>query len=113
MALEFGLNSHDLLTAGKLTPEDIKQPKRYISSQQYMEVASCLNNEGLDKKAPVHWGLELGQRLTIASHGLLSLAIMIQYKNLVTALNCLPNILIASLQLPTKLFNSSVALTKS
>jgi AraC-like DNA-binding protein len=94
MAMEFGLESHDLLAAGKLTPEDIKQPELYISWQQYSAIASCLNKEGLD----AHWGLELGQRLTMASHGLLSLAIMncstwrqaldlmIQYKNLVTAL---------------------------
>ena len=94
MAMEFGLNSRDLLAAGKLTPEDIKQPDLYISWQQYSAIASGLNKEGLD----AHWGLELGQRLTMASHGLLSLAIMncstwrqaldlmIQYKNLVTAL---------------------------
>ncbi|MEH6448312.1 MAG: AraC family transcriptional regulator ligand-binding domain-containing protein [Oleispira sp.] len=94
MAMEFGLSSRDLLAAGKLTSEDIKQPDLYISWQQYSSIASCLNKEGLD----AHWGLELGQRLTMASHGLLSLAIMncstwrqaldlmIQYKNLVTAL---------------------------
>ena len=100
MALEFGLNSHDLLAAGRLTPEDIKQPELYISWQQYSAIAGCLNKTSTDEggKVPTHWGLELGQRLTMASHGLLSLAIMncstwrqaldlmIQYKNLVTAL---------------------------
>lgn len=105
MAMEFGVKSHDLLAAGKLTPENIKQPDLYISWRQYSAIASCLNKASLDKasldknrEVPTHWGLELGQRLTMASHGLLSLAIMncstwrqaldimIQYKNLVTAL---------------------------
>jgi AraC-like DNA-binding protein len=105
MAMEFGLNSNDLLAAGKVTPEDIEQPEFFISWQQYSAIANCLDKAALDKgsldkteKPPTHWGLELGQRLTMASHGLLSLAIMncstwrqaldlmIQYKNLVTAL---------------------------
>lgn len=93
LAIESGIEKQDLLAALRLNEEEILAPDLMISWKQYSAMAHVV-----DAKGPNDWSIQLGERLTIASHGLLSLAIMnckdwaqaldmmSQYKNLVTAL---------------------------
>lgn len=93
LAIEHGIKHTELLAALHLTSDDLLRVDLAISWQQYRAMAELISRKG-----PSDWSLLLGERLTIASHGLLSLAIMncqdwahalemmVQYKNLVTAL---------------------------
>ncbi len=93
LALEQGIAQAELLAALQLTADDLLKAELTISWQQYRAMAEIIRCQG-----PCDWSILLGERLTIASHGLLSLAIMncknwahaldmmVQYKNLVTAL---------------------------
>ena len=93
LGLEHQLSAADLLAAAQLSASDIVQAELQISWQQYSGMANYVNQYG-----PEDWSLQLGKRLTLASHGLLSLAVMSckdwrqaldlmsRFKNLVTAL---------------------------
>jgi len=93
LAKEHGLDQQELLAAAELHESELSQPELLISWQQYSAMARYVDQHG-----PADWSMQLGQRLTLASHGLLSLAVMscenwqqaldlmIRYKNLVTAL---------------------------
>lgn len=93
LACDHGLPRQELLAAAGLDESALKQPELLISWQQYSAMARHIDQHG-----PTDWSIKLGQRLTLASHGLLSLAVMscenwqqaldlmMRYKNLVTAL---------------------------
>lgn len=93
LAIDNGISQIDLLNAINLSEADLSSPNLMLSWKQYSAMAQVVKAQG-----PIDWNIQLGQRLTIASHGLLSLAVMnckdwaqaldmmIQYKNLVTAL---------------------------
>lgn len=93
LAQQHGISQASLLQAAELSPEHITNSELLISWRQYRAMAELLEQQG-----PSHWGILLGQQLTIASHGLLSLAVMncsdwrqilqliVRFKNLVTAL---------------------------
>lgn len=90
---EQGLDSQQLLQAARLKEDDISNSELLISWNQYRAMA-----RQVDDQCPPHWGILMGQRLNLASHGLLSLAVMncsswdqvldlmVKFKNLVTAL---------------------------
>lgn len=93
MALELGISKRDLLSAVKLNEEKIEDLELQIAWSQYRAMAELLNHYG-----PADWSFQFGNRLTLASHGIISLAIMncsswrqileilTKYKNLVTSL---------------------------
>lgn len=93
LAQEYGLSGDTLLQAAGLSNEDISNSELLISWHQYRAMARLV-----EQHCPPHWGILMGQRLTLASHGLLSLAVMncsgwdqvldlmVKFKNLVTAL---------------------------
>ena len=93
LAKELGLNADVIQMEAGLDASRFDDLEYRISWDQYRVIAECLEKEG-----PEDWSYEFGDRLTLASQGMLSLALMscsslreileliIPYKILVTSL---------------------------
>jgi len=71
LAQEYGIEKQDLLDAAGLTEPQLEDLTLNISWRQYRSMNQLVIDHG-----PSNWSLEFGKRLTLPTHGLLSLAIM-------------------------------------